>query len=261
MHSLSVVIITRNEAARLERCVEACRSFADEVVVVDSGSDDGTVELARRLGCSVHENPWEGYGRQRNVAAGLARHDWILWIDADEVVGSELAAALGNWKRSVRDEPVAFEVERIGDFMGRWLEGASERLVRLYDRRACRVREVPVHEAVDPGGRKVGRLAGVLWHHGFRSLKDHVVRFDGYTTLEAETARAAGRSFSVWRLVWRPPARLFQRLFLQGLYRKGIPGLAVCVLWVHYELMRELKLRELEWRAAGAPEAPEADVG
>jgi glycosyltransferase involved in cell wall biosynthesis len=260
VHSLSVVIITRNEAARLERCVEACRPFADEVVVVDSGSDDDTVELARRLGCSVHESPWPGYGRQRNVAADVARHDWILWIDADEVVGSELAAALEAWKRSGRDEPVAFEVDRVGDFMGRWLEGASERLVRLYDRRACRVTEVPVHEAVDPGGRKVGALEGILWHHGFRSLTDHVVRFDGYTTLEAEKAREAGRSFSVWRLLWRPPARLLQRLFLQGLYRKGIPGLTVCVLWVHYELMRELKLRELEWRAAGAPEEPEADV-
>jgi glycosyltransferase involved in cell wall biosynthesis len=260
VHSLSVVIITRNEAARLERCVAACRAFADEVVVVDSGSDDGTVELAERLGCSVHENPWPGYGRQRNVAADLARHDWVLWIDADEVVGSELAASIEGWKRRDAAEPVAFRVERVGDFMGRWLEGASEQLVRLYDRRACRVTEVPVHEAVDVNPRKAGDLDGVLWHHGFRSLEDHVSRFDGYTTLEAEKARAAGRSFSVWRLLWRPPARLFQRLFLQGLYRKGIPGLTVCVLWVHYELMRELKLRELEWRADGAPEEPEADV-
>jgi glycosyltransferase involved in cell wall biosynthesis len=260
VHSLSAVIITRNEAARLERCVEACRAFADEVVVVDSGSDDGTVELARSLGCSVHENPWPGFGRQRNVAAGLARHDWILWVDADEVVGAGLAEALRGWKRTAAAEPVAFRVERIGDFMGRWLERASQRHLRLYDRRLCRVTDVPVHEEVDPGGARVGDLPGVLWHHGFRSISDHVERFDRYTTLEAQKAHAAGRSFSAWRLLWRPPARLLQRLVLQRLYRKGVAGLAVCALWVHYELMRELKLRELEWRAAGAPEEREADV-
>ena len=255
MHRLSAVIITRNEAERLQRCVSACREIADEIVVVDSGSTDGTLELARELGCAVYENPWPGYGRQRNFAAERAANDWVFWVDADEVVGHELAEALRAWKAKGEGSPVAFELERIGDFMGRWLEGASERLVRLYDRRACVVTDVPVHEAVDTGGKRAGALPGVLWHHGFRSISDHVVRFNNYTTLEAEKAHAQGRRFSVWRLLWRPPARLMQRLFLQGLYKKGLAGLVVCVLWVEYEIMRELKLGELEWRAADTREA------
>lgn len=216
VHRLSVAI-TRSEVARLERCVKACRAFADEVVVVDSGSDDDTVELARKLGCTVYKNPCPGYGAQRNLAADRARHDSILWVDADEIVGGELTAALQGWKRRAAPQPVVFRVDRVGDFMGRWLEGASEK-------------------------------------------SDHVARFDRYTTLKAEKARAAGRTFTLWRLIWRPPARLLKCLVLQGLYRNGIPGLIVCLLWVNYELMRELKLHELEWHATGTPEDSESDV-
>src|SRR5262245_56152778 len=139
MPAISVVIIAKDEADRLTSCVESCRAFADEIVLVDGGSEDGTPELARSLGCSVHENEWPGFGPQRNFGAERGANDWIFWIDADEAVGTELAGALRDWKRDAAAAPSAFEVERVGDFLGRWLEGASERLVRLYDRRACRV--------------------------------------------------------------------------------------------------------------------------
>lgn len=249
MPDVSVVIIAKNEAARLEACVLACRPFADEIVVVDGGSTDGTKELARSLGCVVHENEWPGFGPQRNFGAERAANDWIFWVDADEVVGPELAEAILAWKRGPGDA-ASLAVERVGDFMGRWLFGASEWLVRLYDRRACRISEVAVHEEVEGGGEPA-RLGGRLWHYGFRSLSDHVARFDRYTTLEAEKARDQGRRFSLWRLLWRPPARLVRVLFGRRMYREGIAGIAVCALWVEYEAMRELKLRELEWRDGG----------
>lgn len=250
MPAVSVVIIAKDEVERLESCVTSCRPFADEVVVVDGGSEDGTVELARSLDCAVYENDWPGYGPQRNFGAERAANDWIFWVDADEIVGAELAASIADWKIDVPGEAGAFAVERVGDFMGRWLFGASEWLVRLYDRRSCRVTDAIVHEAVEGCG-KPGRLRGHLWHYGFRSISDHVVRFDRYTTLEAEKALAAGRRFRLWRLLWRPPARLVQFLFRRRMYREGAAGLAVCALWVEYEAMRELKLRELEWRERG----------
>jgi glycosyltransferase involved in cell wall biosynthesis len=249
MPEVSAVIIAKNEAERLEPCVRACHAFADEVVVVDGGSSDGTAEVAASLGCTVVENPWPGYGRQRNFGAERAAHDWVFWVDADETVGSDLAGAIQNWKHADTEQHAAFTVTRVGDFMGRWLEGKAERLVRLYDRRRCGVTEVPVHEKVDAGNEPVGHLEGTLWHYGFRSLSDHVVRFDRYTTLEAEAAWERGERFKLWRLLARPPARFGQRLILDGLYRKGVPGLAVCLLWVYYEIMRELKLCELQWRA------------
>lgn len=251
MRSISAVIIAKDEADRLAPCVESCRPFADEILIVDGGSVDGTPELARSLGCVVHENEWPGFGPQRNFGADRAVNDWIFWIDADEVVGAELARAVVEWKGGdLADAPPALAVERVGDFMGRWLDAASERLVRLYDRRACRISEVPVHEEVE-GCEEPGHLSGRLWHYGFRSLSDHVVRFDRYTTLEAEKAWQAGRRFSLWRLLWRPPARLFQRFFVQRLYSRGVAGIAVCALWFEYEVMRELKLWELAWRQGG----------
>jgi glycosyltransferase involved in cell wall biosynthesis len=250
MPRISVVIIAKDEADRLSSCIESCRAFADEILLVDGGSEDGTPDLARGLGCVVYENEWPGFGPQRNFGADRAANDWIFWIDADEAVGSALAQSLSKWKSGASEEPSALSVRRVGDFMGRWLEGASEELVRLYDRRRCRISEVPVHEEVE-GCAQPGQLRGRLWHYGFRSLSDHAVRFDRYTTLEAEKAWQAGRRFSLWRLLWRPPARLFQRFFVQRLYGKGVAGIAVCALWFEYEVMRELKLWELAWRQDG----------
>jgi glycosyltransferase involved in cell wall biosynthesis len=253
---LSVVIIAQNEAERLEACVAACRPVADELLVIDGGSEDRTVELARALGCRVLENPWPGYGPQRNFGAERAAHDWLLMVDADEVVGPDLAHAVVDWKRADDGGQAAFGIHRVGDFMGRWLEGAAERLVRLYDRRRCRFADVPVHEKVEVAGHAVGEMPGTLWHYGFRSLSDHVARFDHYTTLEAEAAWQRGERFRAWRLLFRPPARLGQRLILHKLYREGLAGLTVCLLWVYYELLRELKLRELEWRHGAAQHSP-----
>ena len=108
--------------------------------------------------------------------------------------------------------------------------------------------DAAVHEVVDTGTHRVGEMPGTLWHHGFRSLSDHVARFDRYTTLEAQTAWDGGERFSPVKLALRPPARFAQQLFAKRLYREGIAGLAVAFLWLQYEVMRQLKLRELAWR-------------
>jgi glycosyltransferase involved in cell wall biosynthesis len=255
MPAISVAIIAKDEAERLRPCVESCRPFADEVVVIDSGSSDGTQALARELGCVVVESEWKGYGPQRNVAAANAAHDWIFWIDADEVVDAELAASIGAWKAGSGAGPSAFEVERVGDFFGRWMPGAAEKMTRLYDRRVCRVSDDVVHERVIGCGAP-GPLTGRLWHFGFRSLSDHTVRFDRYTTLESEKAWDGGARFSWFRLLWRPPARFLHVLFRRGMYREGAAGVAIAFLWLQYDAMSELKLREREWARKGRPHDP-----
>ncbi len=251
--AITAVVIAQDEAGRLPDCVGSVRPFADEVLVVDGGSRDATVAVARDLGCTVVENPWPGYGAQRNVGARAARHDWLFWIDADEVAGSELAGAIARWRAAPDGGPSAYGVHRVGDFLGRWLPGAGDWHVRLYDRRAHAVAERDVHEAVELGGATAGRLEGVLWHHGFRSIDDHVARFNRYTALEAGQAFAAGRRFSVARLLWRPPARIVQKLAVERMVRQGVAGVAVALLWAYYEVLRELKLYERQWRAQGAP--------
>lgn len=243
------MIIARNEAERIAWCIESVASVSDETLVVDSASADDTVAIAQRLGCRVLVNDWPGYGPQRNFGADQAAHDWILWLDADERLGDDLGRALVEWKRRPPAGVVAFRVRRVGDFMGRWLPEAADWQVRLYDRRRCRVLERLVHERVDPRGGVVAALEGTLWHAGFRSLHDHVERFNHYTSLEARAAAQEGRRFSVVRLVGRPPLRFAQRYLLQRLYRHEAAGFTVALLWTYYEALVELKLLELDRRA------------
>ena len=135
-----------------------------------------------------------------------------------EAVGADLATSILEWKTEGGEGPRALAVERVGDFMGRGFSAPRIRLVRLYDRRACRISEVAVHQTVE-GCKQPARLGGRLWHYGFRSLSDHaLVRFDSYTTLEARKAWDGGRRFSLWRLLWRPPARLAQMFFRRGTF-------------------------------------------
>lgn len=240
------MIIAKDEAERIAGCIESVASVSDETLVVDSGSSDDTVAIAQRLGCRVLVNPWPGYGPQRNFGAFHATHDWILWLDADERVGEDLGRSLAAWKGHSPAGAVAFRVRRIGDFMGRWLPEAATWQIRLYDRRTCRVLERLVHERVDPSRGAVVALEGTLWHAGFRSLHDHVDRFNRYTSLDARAAAQEGRRFSLLRLLVRPPLRFAQRYLLQRLYRRGAAGLAVALLWTYYEALRELKLLELD---------------
>jgi glycosyltransferase involved in cell wall biosynthesis len=248
LRQISVVIIAQNEAERIANAVRSCFSFADEIVVVDGGSQDATVECARSLGCKVYENPWPGYGRQRNFGGDKATHDWIFIIDADEVVSEELATVIWQWKISPHLEAHAFAIHRVGDFLGKWLEGNIEDQIRLYNKKVFRIEEVLVHESPNVGNAPVVRLPGILWHHGFRSIDDHVKRFNKYTDLEADKAFLEGRKFSVARLLLRPIARFVQKYLLKGLYKKGVTGFAVGLLWIYYELLIEIKLYEIYWR-------------
>jgi glycosyltransferase involved in cell wall biosynthesis len=249
MRSVSVVLITQDEEDRIANAIRSCSGFADEVVVIDGGSRDSTSDRARELGCRVFVNPWPGYARQRTFGVERAIHPWVFLIDSDEVVGEDLASAIRSWKHLPSLDADAFAVCRVGDFFGKWLDtSGGEYLVRLYNRTVFQIEDVPVHEKPDVGASPVGKLPGTLWHHGFRSMSNLVVRFNRYTDLEAEKADLAGRRFSLLRLLTRPPARFLHRYVWQRMYRKGITGLAVAMLWSYYEFLREIKLYEIRWR-------------
>ncbi|GGA26749.1 glycosyltransferase family 2 protein [Paenibacillus physcomitrellae] len=241
---ISVVIIAQNDEQRIPDAVASCRSFADEIVVVDGGSEDGTVATAEALGCRVYENAWPGYAKQRQFGENQASYDWIFVIDTDEVVDTKLAAALIKLKPELTDPTAAYSVYRIGDFLGRWLD-KGEYLVRLYNRRAYKISDSLVHEMPDVETSKIIKLNGVLWHYGFRSINDHVNRFNKYTDLEAQTALRVRKPFRIVNLLFRPPARFVQKYFLHGLYRKGVAGFAVAIFWMMYEFLACFKHYEL----------------
>jgi glycosyltransferase involved in cell wall biosynthesis len=246
VRQISTVIIAQNEEECIANSIKSCLAFADEVVVIDGGSHDATVKIAQDLGCQVYTNSWPGYAKQRNFGAQKAVNEWIFFIDADEVVGQELAAAILTWKDEPKLEANAFAVNRVGDFLGKWLHSKAEYPVRLYNKNVYQIKDVLVHEAPDVGNEQVIKLPGVLWHQGFRTINDLVSRFNKYTDLDAQKSHLAGKKFSVVRLLLKPHAKFFQVYLWQGMYKQGLVGLVVAGLWSYYIFLKEIKLYEID---------------
>jgi glycosyltransferase involved in cell wall biosynthesis len=250
--ALSVTIITFNEIDRLEDAIKSV-AWADEILVVDSGSTDGTVDLARRLATRVEVTDWPGYAVQKNRAAALARHDWILSIDADERVSPELAAALEIWKRTESPSAAGYRIARVSNYLGRWIRTTDwypDWQLRLYDRRRARWTQRRVHESVHADG-PVDRLAGELEHLPYRDVSDHLQRIDRYTTLAAADMQARGTRASYAALALQPAAAFLRNFLLRRGILDGRVGLAVSLLNSYYVLLKYVKLLQLEAGAGG----------
>lgn len=242
MPGLTVTIITRDEVDRLEEAV-ASAAFADEVVIVDSGSTDGTLELARRLTPRVIAREWPGYAAQKNFAAGEASHDWILSIDADERLSPELAAEV-RALLAAGPRQSAFRVPRVSFYLGTWIRSTDwypDYQVRLYDRRAAAWAGDYVHESVRTDG-EVGRLRGDLLHVPYRDISHHLQTIDRYTRLAASQMRAEGRRVTAGGLVARPAAAFLRNYLLRGGFRQGGVGLVVSVLNSYYVFLKFARL-------------------
>ncbi len=245
---ISLCIITRDAAAQLDACI-ASVPCAAEVVVVDSGSGDDTVQIARRRGARVLAHDWEGYGAQKNFAVAQACNDWVLCLDADEratpqLVDSIRAAAAAM---TAADAPVAYTMARRNRFLGRWLahgEGYPDWNTRLFDRRHARWSEDPVHEHVLASG-KVGRLAGDLLHDSAESLDSYLAKQNRYTTLQAEAMYARGERVSTLRLVASPLVRFLRFYVFKLGCLDGVAGLVHISIGCFNSYMKYAKLRAL----------------
>ncbi len=245
MPPLSVVIIARDEADRLPEAIRSV-GFADEVLVLDSGSQDDTVALARDLGARVVETDWPGHVAQKSRAMGMARHDWVLSIDADERVSAPLAASVG---RALEAEPLAagFEVARRNHYLGRPLRAGGwypDRRLRLVRRdRARWVGEDP-HDLLEVDG-PVERLTGDLDHHPYRDLAEHYGTIDRYTSRFVQVTRARARW---WDIVFRPPWRFFRGYLLQAGFLDGKTGLWVAWMGARYTATKWCRLHRAQRR-------------
>jgi glycosyltransferase involved in cell wall biosynthesis len=244
--ALSVTIITFNEATHLPGAI-ASVSWADEIVVVDSGSTDGTAEIAQRLATRVEVRQWPGYAAQKNYAASLARHDWILSLDADERVGSTLAASIARW-RSGMPSAQGYRLARTSWYFGQWIRTTDwypDYQLRLYDRRAGAWQPARVHESVRIEGRP-GMLAGDIEHYPYTDVCDHLQRIDRYTSLAALDLRDRGERASSVGLLMHPAAAFLRNYLLRRGVVQGRAGLAVSLLNSYYVLLKHVKLLELE---------------
>lgn len=241
MSDLSAVIITRDAATQLLPCLEAL-GFCAEILVVDSGSTDGTVALARRYGARVIETHWRGFGPQKQFAVEQASHDWVLCIDADERVSNEL----GDSIRAVLSAPTfaAYRFARCNRFMGRYLrhgEGYPDWSLRLFDRRQAHWSEDAVHERVVAAG-PLGTLAGDLLHDSADSLERYFEKQNRYSTLAADTALATGKRSSVVRLLLSPLSRFVKFYFLRAGILDGVPGLVHILIGCYTSFAKHAKM-------------------
>jgi glycosyltransferase involved in cell wall biosynthesis len=240
---ISATIITFNEQKNIARAIESLRCF-DEVVVVDSGSVDRTVQIAARLGARVIEHPWEGFARQKNFAAEQARYDWIFSIDADESLSEALEAEIWQLRKTGPDCD-AYTVPRLAQYLGRWILHSGwypDRKIRLYDRRKGRWIGSYVHESVEVNGT-VGHLESNLLHYTCDSLTQHLETMNRYTTLAAEQL-VAERVRIGWRhLLLDPPWTFFRTYVLQRGFLDGVEGLAIAYMAALYNFVKYAKAR------------------
>jgi glycosyltransferase involved in cell wall biosynthesis len=243
---VTVTVITRDEARNIAAALDSA-AWADEMVVVDSGSTDATLDIARRHTPHVSTHPWEGYGAQKNHAAALASNDWIFSLDADERVPPELARQI---RATLASEPPhrGYRVPRVAFHLGRWMRSTDwypDRQLRLYDRRAGKWNSNPVHESVSVVG-SVGELTAELHHYPYRDVSHHLDTIDRYTTLAARAMAARGRRTGVAGVLLHPPVAFFRNYLIRRGIRDGMPGLIVSAMNSYYVLLKLAKLWEIQ---------------
>ncbi|MDQ3069991.1 MAG: glycosyltransferase family 2 protein [Acidobacteriota bacterium] len=244
MVRVSATVICRDEAHHIEAALESVR-WADEIVVVDSGSSDGTVEIALRFTDKVVAHAWPGYAAQKDYAASIASHDWILSIDADERVSPALASEI---KAVLERDPAeaAFRLPRMTRHFGRWLrttDAYPDYQIRLYDRRRARWKRLDVHESIETSGA-IGALRNDLLHEGDATTAERLEKLRHYARLSAAEMHRRGRRGGVLAMTLHPPAAFLRSYLLRRGFMDGSAGLRVSALQAYYVYMKFAFLRD-----------------
>ncbi len=258
---LSVFIIAWNEADRIGATIRAVRGLTDDLVVVDSGSSDGTQALAASLGARVIHNDWPGYGPQKRFAEAQCRHTWLLNLDADEVVPATLAAEIRALFAAGEPSTPAWRIGIAEIFPG---EGRPHPLaytltpVRLYRRDRGRYAASPVHDRVDlePGVRP-GRLEGVIHHFSVRSLGDQLDKLNRYSDQQADDLEARGVVIPSWRVFVELPGNFLKAYLIRRHCVRGTYGFLSAM---NYAISRHLRIaKHYERRRAAAARRDRVD--
>ena len=242
---ITATIITLNEERNIARAIESLRC-CDEIVVLDSGSADRTVELAEKLGARTIESPWRGYAGQKNWAAERASNDWILSLDADEALSEALEGEIWSLKKS-GPKYDAYTMPRLAQYLGKWILHSGwypDRKVRLYDRRKAKWVGNFVHESVQVDGR-VGRLDANLLHFTCDSLSEHLKTMDRYTTLAAEELVSHKTPINLRHMIFDPAWTFTRTYFFQLGFLDGLEGLTIAYMAALYTFLKYAKARNM----------------
>ncbi len=247
MIKLSAVVITFNEEKNVARCLRSLQGVADEVVVVDSGSTDGTAEVCKSLGAKFVPHAWEGYGLQKQFAVAQATHDWVINLDADEVVTPALA---GEIRRLFSQDDIpcaAYNLRITLNFLGRTFKYGTEKgqpHLRLFNKKKARFTSCDVHEKLRVDDA-VGTLKGEVLHYSYHNLEHQLVKFNTYTTILANDAVKKGKKAHKWAVGFSLLIRFLTWYFVRLNFLNGYEGFVWSVIGAYYKFIRSCKQIEL----------------
>ncbi len=245
--SISVVIICRNEAHIIGKTMDAVRAVTDDVVVVDSGSTDGTQALVTERGARLLETNWEGYGINKNKGVAIAKNDWILSIDADEVVDDTLLHQLQQL--SLTDQTVVYNIRFrafLGNQMIRYGEWSNDQHIRLYNRNHVGWSDVAVHETLlFPEGTQTITLQGYIHHYTSKSIEDFAAKTVNYAMLNAQKYYAAGKKAGWLKCRLAPAFSFIKNYFFRLGFLDGEAGYTVAKMNAWYTWLKYARLLEL----------------
>jgi glycosyltransferase involved in cell wall biosynthesis len=241
---ISVTIITLNEEENIRDCLKSVK-WADEIIVSDSGSTDATREICGEFGAKVFTDEWHGFGKQKNLCEERASGQWILNLDADERVSSELASEIcSTVEKKAYD---GYYIARKNYFGSRWIKRCGwypDYNLRLYRKGASRFAEIKVHEAVILKANK-GYLKNHIEHFTYRSISDYLKRMDRYSTLAAEQLYSDGKKATPFDVFLRPQFTFFKMYVLRLGFLEGVHGLILSLLYSFYTMAKYAKLWEM----------------
>ena len=248
MAKVSAVIITFNEERRISRCLDSVKEIADEIIVVDSFSTDGTRQICLEHGTRFFEHPFKGYSEQKNYANSLAQFDYILSLDADEVLDKELIQSIQNVKNNPGCD--AYSMNRVVNYCGSWIRHGSwypDRKIRLFRKEKARW-EGLIHEALSmPEKSTTGSLKGEILHYSYDSIEGHIAQLDKFTTLSARALFLEGKKAGFLKLYFSPFLSFLKGFFLRLGFLDGYHGVLICFVNAFASYVKYAKLKQL-WK-------------
>lgn len=245
MRKLSAVIITFNEARNIKRCIASLQGVVDEIVVVDSFSTDATPSICKGLGVNFHQREWKGYSRQKNYGADLASNNWILSIDADEALSTELRDSIIEAKSKEKGENFSFN--RLTNYCGQWIKRCGwypDTKVRLYNRVNDNW-QGEVHESLSVNKSTVVKLKGDLLHYSYYNVNEHSIRTTKYAQMGAEELYSKGKRASLIKLIFNPWLKFNKMYFLQLGFLEGVAGLTISFVTAYGTYLKYVNLWNL----------------
>lgn len=245
--AISVVIICCNESHIIARTIAAAQRVSDDVVVVDSGSTDGTQEIVSATGAHLIETDWQGYGINKNKGVAAAKHDWILSIDADEIIDDTLVQTLNNL--SFTNASTVYNIRFrafLGDAMIRFGEWSNDQHIRLYNRTIVSWNEAAVHEGlVFPADTQKTTIAGYIHHYTSRNIQDFAAKTVNYAMLNAEKYHKQRKKASWLQCRIAPAFSFVKNYFFRLGFLDGEAGFSVAKMNAWYTWLKYVRLREM----------------